>query len=224
MLKRVLSLILCALLFVCLLPTTALAEDDYDVVTIQKGDFVKKLLEANKLDYESYKYVVMVLNHMDREKDMEVLTIGDTIKIPKSPVDIEGSAPHLISSKDKIAYYVIPYRITAGDTLKKVYKLWGLSFDEYVDSIRALNPGKDLDLLAIGDLFFLPGQEKNLMSNTYTTVMSHVLLQDEKVESVFARYDIDFEKNKEELQKYNVTPFDRLQAGDKLMIPLIWNW
>ncbi len=223
MFKRVSALFLCAVLIVCLFSVTALAEDDYDVVTIKQGDTVKKLLEANKLDYDSQKYVVMVLNHLDREVDMETLSIGDTIRIPKSPIDIEGSAPHLISSKDTVECYVIPYRIAAGDTLKYIYKLWGLSYNENVDAIRALNPGKDLDLLYVGDIYLLPTSEKNLKTNVYTTVMSHVMLEGEKVESVFSRYDIPFEQKKDELQTYNVTPFAELKAGDKLLIPLIWD-
>jgi hypothetical protein len=165
----------------------------------------------------------MVLNGMDRESQMEILTIGETIKIPKAEKDIVGDAPHLISTKDKIHYYVIPYKVQKGDTLKFIYKLWGLPYDSYADRIAALNPGVDLDKLYVGDLVLLPTTEKNLKTNVYTTVMSHTLLQDESVESVFERYGIDFTKNRDELQKYNSKAFDKLGAGEKLLIPLIWN-
>ena len=53
--------------------------------------------------------------------------------------------------------------------------------------------------------------------------MSHTLLQDESVRSVFERYGIDFDKNQAELQKYNAKAFDKLGAGEKLLIPLIWD-
>ena len=223
MTKRILALLLCAILLVCLLPTTALAEDDYDLIVVQKGDNVKKLLEANKLDYDSQKYVVMVLNRLEHESQLETLSIGQTIKIPKSPLDIEGSAPHLISSRDRIEFYVIPYSIKPGNTLKYIYKLWGLRYDDYVDEIKSLNPGKDLDLLYVGDLYYLPTTENNLKTNIYTTVMSHVLLQDEPVESVLSRYGMDLEKDREMLQRYNVTDLSKLVGGDKLLIPLIWD-
>ena len=52
--------------------------------------------------------------------------------------------------------------------------------------------------------------------------MSHILLQDESVKSVFDRYGIDFDSRSDELQKYNSESFDKLKAGDKLLIPLIW--
>lgn len=223
MFKRIPALFLCVVLFVLLLPAAAFAEVDYDTVTIQKGDTVLKLLKARDRSYETDKYIVMVLNQLDRESELEVLSIGDTIKIPKAVKDIEGAAPHLISSKDKIDYYVIPYKIQKGDTIKFIYKLWGLPYDEYDDIIKDLNPGKDLDKIFVGDLFFLPTTEKNLKTNVYTTVMSHALLQDETPESVFARYGIDFEKNQADLQKYNTAPFFTMKTGDKLLIPLIWN-
>ena len=221
--KRIPALFLCVVLFVLLLPAAAFAEVDYDTVTIQKGDTVLKLLKARDRSYETDKYIVMVLNQLDRESELEVLSIGDTIKIPKAVKDIEGAAPHLISSKDKIDYYVIPYKIQKGDTIKFIYKLWGLPYDSYADRIAALNPGVDLDNVYPGDLLLLPTTEKNLKTNVYTTVMSHTLLQDETPESVFARYGIDFEKNQADLQKYNTAPFFTMKTGDKLLIPLIWN-
>ena len=219
--KRLLALFLCVCLF-ALLPAAAFAEDDYDTVTIQKGDTVLKLLKARDRSYETDKYIVMVLNRLDRESKLEILSIGDTLKIPKSPKDIIGSAPHLISSKDTVDYYVIPYKIQKGDTVKFIYKLWGLPYDSYADRIAALNPGVDLNNLYVGDMLLLPTTEKNLKTNVYTTVMSHILLQDESVKSVFDRYGIDFDSRRDELQTYNSESFDKLKAGDKLLIPLIW--
>lgn len=221
--RRLLALFLCVVLFALVIPAAAFAEEDYDTVTIQKGDTVLKLLKARGRSYETDKYIVMVLNRLDRESKLEILSIGDTLKIPKASTEIIGRAPHLISSLDTIDYYVIPYKIQKGDTIKFIYKLWGLPYDSYADRIAALNPGVDLDKLYVGDLVLLPTTEKNLKTNVYTTVMSHTLLQDESVESVFERYGIDFTKNRDELQKYNAKAFDKLGAGEKLLIPLIWN-
>ena len=218
--KRCLALFLCLVMFMLLLPAAAFAEEDYVTVTIQKGDTVRKLLKANGRDYDVDKYVVMVLNGMDRESQMEILTIGETLKIPKAEKDIEGDAPHLISTKDKILYYVIPYKVQKGDTLKFIYKLWGLPLEDYMDAIRALNEDKNVDNLAIGDIYFLPTSEQNLKTKIYTTVMSHVLLDGESVESVYSRYGIDYNENREHLQSFNTTDFAKMKAGDTLLIPL----
>lgn len=220
MTKRILALFICVLLFILLLPAAAMAEEDYVTVTVQKGDTVRKLCEANGLDYATYKYVIMVLNGLDRERKMEVLSIGDTIKIPKAPEDIVGIPTHLISPLDKIEYYVIPYKIQKGDSLKHVYELWGLKITDYLDAIVMLNPGKDLDLLYIGDIYYLPTTEQNLMTNIYVTVMSHVLLEGERLEDVFSRYGFDFEEQRDYLQSFNITKFDDMVPGDKLLIPL----
>ena len=219
MVKRILALLLSMVMLTLLLPA-AFAEEDYITVTIQKGDTVRKLLKANGRDYDVDKYVVMVLNGMDRESQMEILTIGETIKIPKAEKDIVGNAPHLISTKDKIHYYVIPYKVQKGDTLKFIYKLWGIPYDDYADAIKALNEDKDLNNLKIGDIYLLPTTERNLKTKIYTTVMEHTMLDGETVESVFSRYGIDFAENSEHLQAYNTTDFAVMKAGDKLLIPL----
>ena len=222
MVKRNLALALCILMFVSLIPCVAFAAEDYDTVTIQKGNTVLNLLEARGRDYETDRYVVMVLNRMYRESQLEVLSIGDTIKIPKAKADIKGETPNLISEADVIEYFVIPYKIQKGDTLKKVYQLWGMSYLENADLIKSLNPGKNPDKLSVGELYNLPTTEKNLKTNNYTTVMSHVLLKDESPKSVFARYGIDFSAKEADLQQYNLIPFSQMKESDKLLIPLVW--
>ena len=222
MVKRNLALALCILMFVSLIPCVAFAVEDYDTVTIQKGNTVLNLLEARGRDYETDRFVVMVLNRMYRESQLEVLSIGDTIKIPKAKSEIKGETPNLISEADGIEYFVIPYKIQKGDTLKNIYKLWGLSYLENAEIIKALNPGKNPDKLSIGEIFNLPTTETNLKTNTYTTVMFHVLLKDESPESVFAHYGIDFSAKEADLQQYNLIPFSKMKEGDKLLIPLVW--
>ena len=222
MAKRPLALALCILIFVSLIPCAAFAAEDYDTVTIEKGNTVLNLLEARGRDYETDRYVVMVLNRMYRESQLEVLSIGDTIKIPKAKSEIKGEAPNLISEADGIDFFVIPYKIQKGDTLKGIYKLWGMSYLENAALILALNPGKNPDKLSVGEIYNLPTTEKNLKTNTYTTVMSHVLLKDESPKSVFARYGIDFSEKEADLQQYNLIPFAEMKEGDKLLIPLVW--
>ena len=220
MLKRILAISLCILMLVTLLPCAAFAAEDYDTVVIQKGDTVKKLLEERGRSYLTDRYVVMVLNGMYRETQMEVLSIGKTIKIPKAKKDLTGDTPHLISSKDQIECFVIPYKITAGDTLRKIYQIWGLSYKDNENMIRSLNPGKNPDKLSVGEIYYLPTTENNLKTNTYITVMNHIMLEGESAESVFSHYGIDFAEKEATLQSYNSIAFSALKAGDKLLIPL----
>ena len=46
MIRRNLALALCILMFVSLIPCVAFAAEDYDTVTIEKGNTVLNLLEA----------------------------------------------------------------------------------------------------------------------------------------------------------------------------------
>ena len=60
-----------------------------------------------------------------------------------------------------------------------------------------------------------------LTTNTYITVMKHIMLEDETAESVFSRYGIDFAEKEALLKTYNNgISFSSLKAGDKLLIPL----
>ena len=222
MFKRLFSLLLCLVLLGCLVPGLAFAEVDYDEVTIKEGDNVLKLLEANSLSYENEKYVVMVLNRFDRESQMEVLSIGNTIRIPRAPKDIVGSAPHLISNRDQIAYYVIPQSITAGDTLRFIYKLWGLRYDDYAELIKALNPERNLDLLYVGAIYLLPTSVNNVKTEEYTKVMAHTMKKGETAYEVFTSYGIDYYENLGKLKSYNHgNDLTKISAGEKLLIPII---
>ena len=132
--------------------------------------------------------------------------------------------------EDKVAhaYLFIGPRGTGKTSVARIlaHEVNGFKYeleDDYVDIIKSLNPDRNLDLLYVGDLYYLPTTEDNLKTKVYTTVMSHIMLEDETVESVYSRYGIDFASRREELQRYNPVAFDRFRPGSKLYIPLIWN-
>ncbi len=221
--KRLFCLILCFCLVATLLSgigSAAYAASDYFTVTLQKGDTVFSLCKANGLDYEKEKNAIMVLNGMDLESQLSFLRAGDTIKLPSQV----RSAPtqNVISTADKIEYYVIPYVIEKGDTIANVYWLWGLRFENYVEDIKSLNGVENLDLLYVGAIYLLPTTVENLKTDVYTTVMSHVMQRGETAYDIITGYGVDYYKNLAKLESYNGgKDLAKISAGEKLLIPLV---
>ena len=122
---------------------------------------------------------------------------------------------------DKIEYYVVPYVIEKGDTIAHVYWLWGLRFEDYADAIKSLNGVDDLDLLFVGAIYLLPTTASNLKTDTYVTVMSHVMTSGETAYDIITAYGVDYYKSVKRLENYNGgKDLTKIQAGDKLLIPL----
>ena len=219
MYKRLAPFFLC--LLICFSLTPAAAAGDTFSVTLQKGDTVYSLCQAYGLDFYAQKDAIMVLNGMDREMQMNTLRAGDSITLPSAALNTRGYTPNVISSEDRIEYYVIPYVIQKGDSLANVYRLWGLRFEKYADAIRSLNGVDNLDLLYVGAIYLLPTTEENLKTDVYTTVMSHVMKPGETAWDVFSGYGVDFFNNIARLKNYNGgADLTKLQAGEKLLIPL----
>ncbi|MBO5569917.1 MAG: LysM peptidoglycan-binding domain-containing protein [Clostridia bacterium] len=221
--KHVFHLAVCVCLVAALLSgigSAAFAASDYFTVTLQKGDTVYSLCKANGLDYEKEKNAIMVLNGMDLESQLSFLRAGDTIRLPSKV----STAPtqNVISSADKVEYYVIPYVIEKGDTIAHVYWLWGLRFENYVEDIKSLNGVENLDLLYVGAIYLLPTTAENLKTDVYTTVMSHVMQHGETAYDIITGYGVDYYKNLAKLESYNGgKDLAKISAGEKLLIPLV---
>ena len=221
--RHIFRLITCLCLVCAMLSgigTAAIADSGYVSVTLQKGDTVYSICKARGLDYEKEKNVIMVLNDMDLESQLSYLRAGDIIKLPSK--NSATASKSVISSEDKVEYYVVPYVIQKGDSIAHVYWLWGLSFEDYVEDIKSLNFVDDLDLLYVGAVYLLPTTASNLQTDVYTTVMSHVMKTGETAYDVITGYGVDYYDNLGKLKSYNYgRDLTRISAGDKLLIPLI---
>ena len=221
--KRLFRVILCVCLLAALLSgigSAAYAASDYFTVTLQKGDTVYSLCKANGLDYETEKNAIMVLNGMDLESQLSFLRAGDTIKLPSKMS--AASTQNVISTSDKVEYYVIPYVIEKGDTIAHVYWLWGLRFENYVEDIKSLNGVENLDLLYVGAIYLLPTTAENIKTDVYTTVMSHVMQRGETAYDIITGYGVNYYKNLSKLESYNGgKDLAKISAGEKLLIPVV---
>ncbi len=137
-------------------------------------------------------------------------------------IPLSAFAASCDTSKDEVEYYVIPYVIEKGDTIAHIYWLWGLRFENYAEDIKSLNSVDNLDLLYVDAVYLLPTTASNLKTDTYTTVMAHIMRSGETAYDVFASYGVDYNSHIERLQRYNGgRDLTRIEAGEKLLIPLI---
>ena len=219
MLRRIMRHAICFCLFAamfCGFGVSASADTGYFSVKLKLGDTVTSVCEANGIDFEDNKNLIMVLNNMSKEAELNSLRAGTVIKLPSS-----SSVNSSIISKDKVKYYVIPYVIESGDYIANIYWLWGLRFENYQEDIKALNGKDDLDLLYIGDTYLLPTTEANVKTGNYTTVMAHEMQKGETVYDVCNAYDIDYVENEKLLKRYNLgRDLTEFSVGDEFLIPL----
>lgn len=195
---------------------TASAQD-YFSVSVKKGDTACSLCKENGLDYQSAKNIIMVINDMTKESDLGNLSAGTTLKLPTS-----GAVKSSIITEDTIKFYVIPYVIQKGDSIAKVYNLWGLRFESYQEYIKSLNGKDDLDLLFVGDIYLLPTTVGNVKTDIYTVVMSHTVKSGETINDICSAYDISYKDNKKKLENYNLgADLTKLTVGSEVLIPLI---
>lgn len=220
--SRVFRMLACVLLVCTVLSgvnTSAFAASDYFSVTMQKGDTVYSLCKDNGLDYEREKNVIMVLNDMDLESQLSYLRAGDVLKLPTR--QSAAATCSVISTADRVEYYVVPYKIEKGDTIAHVYWLWGLRFENYAEDIKSLNGVDNLDLLYVGAVYLLPTTANNLQTDVYTTVMSHVMQRGESVYDIVSAYGLNYNENISKLKCYNGgRDLAKIGAGEKLLIPL----
>ena len=145
------------------------------------------------------------------------MAVGTEIVLPTGA----GSTPELISG-DSVAYYLMPFLFNEGDTICKVYNLWGMNYENYADVIRSVNDKKNLDYIWVGELLYLPTNSENLMGKDYTTVIFHCMKVGETAYDVCASYGMEYDKIEDELAEYNPNvKLTKLKAGETLYVPML---
>jgi hypothetical protein len=228
--KRIVSVLLCALLLALTAPTALAAQvvpvedaaaNNYIFMTLEAGDNIYDLCRTFGVDYIAAKPAIMELNGWTQESEMNYLCAGDTVALP-----LPGYAAAITTAPetntDVIAYYVVPYVIQPGDRITQIYENWGLRFERYAVLIKTLNCVENLDVLEVGTVYYLPTTAENVYGNDYITVMSHQMRYGENAYTVFSAYGIDYNENLPILEAYNGgADLARIPVGGRICIPLL---
>ena len=219
--KRLLTFLLTAIMATTMLSTlclSAYADTAPVTLTLEKGDTVYGLCRRMGLSYNVNKELIMELNGFSSEYQLYNTNAGDKLTMPASSAD---KMKYGLEAGDSVEYYVLPYAFKEGDTLTKIYNLWGLRYEDYADDIRAINNISNLDNIYIGALLWLPTTAENLMGDEYTIVMSHTMKTGESVYGIVTGYGLDYETSMNGLMDYNgAGDLTKINAGQELLIPL----
>ncbi len=122
---------------------------------------------------------------------------------------------------DTVKYYTVDYKFKKGDTLNKIYNLWGLKYETYAEDIKRINGIENLDLIYIDTVLRLPTTASNLQNDEYRTVMSHIMSRGETVSDVCSLYGLNYKDYEKRLEVYNgLTDLTKVKAGQELLIPI----
>ena len=226
MAKRVLSLILCLMMFVLLIPSAAMAWDGIVAVTLDPGDTVIDICRIYGTDYYEAKDLILILNGFEEEWQLGVLYPGNTILIPvkyNPEPDYDEAENEDTAPEDAVLFYVIPYTIQNGDTIDNIYSRWGLRYETYADMIRSLNGVLDLDSLAVGTTYYLPTTWENTRTAASSVAVAcHIMRYGENAYDVFYDYGINYNRYYTILQSINGwRDLSAIGAGDQLLIPVV---
>ena len=122
---------------------------------------------------------------------------------------------------DEIKYYTMDYKFKKGDTLSKVYNLWGLKYETYAEDIKRINGISNLDVIYVDKVLRLPTTASNLQNDEYITVMSHKMEKGETVADVCDSYDLKYSDMESKIKAYSgLKDLTKVNVGTEILIPI----
>ncbi len=243
--KRIISALLTVLMVMSLftgLSVSAYADDENPQVveyTLNAGDYVLKLCQAQGINYFTCKDAIIKLNGLKSENDFRFLAVGRVIKLPAT----DAAALNIIASgstgtgtgstgtttgtvstakgSDSVAYYLIPYTIQRGETVAGICNSLGISFTNYADQIMKLNNISSWNKVAAGKTLLLPSPKAPAVGTTCYQVVAHKIGSGETAYNMAASYGVDYGQNTKLLQALNNTSnLAKVKAGSTFYIPV----
>ena len=194
--------------------TTPAPSVDYKTIshTVGEWDTLLKVCGSYGMNFYTVKYAIMKLNGFTSERQLDILSNGQVIKLPASEDDAKlvmsasttttkpsggstdgASTGSGSATGESVAYYLIPYTFQPGDTVYNIYLSMGVDFEKNSDLIKKLNSIKDYRSIADGKVLLIPCP-KAPESGNYYKVVAHKLVSGETAESVTAGYGLDYSK------------------------------
>lgn len=246
--KKLISLLLAALLVAALLPVSAFAEPAVVVYALGSGDTVATLCQKHGVDYKQYRELLMALNTISNENEFANMAVGSHIVIPVSanaaaslanlgragvipgsagtgasaPVSAPagvGQAKDIVSG-DAISCYVVSYTVKSGDTIINLYKSRNLDYKTFSNLILKLNKLSNFNNLKVGQTLLLPVTNLTGNDNVVYTIMSHTMKSGETVYGIVnGGYGMNYNANLDMLKTINAKDdLTRIKVGETLNI------
>lgn len=246
--KRLISLLMTVVMLVSLcsvFTVSAAADAQVATVTLASGDSVLKICQAHGIDYYTYKDLIMKLNGITDESQFSKLPVGKQIVLPISnaaAAALSGSTATVsgatgagttgtgltsgtvssLPSGDRVAYYLVTYKVQRGDTIGSIYSAMGLSYKTYENQVVKLNKLRNVNAIQVGQTLTLPTTNPGLSGTTYTTVMAHTMRSGESAyDIVCGSYGLSYNSAQAMLQALNNRDnLGLFRVGETMYIPV----
>ena len=246
--KRLISLLMTVVMLVSLcsvFTVSAAADAQVATVTLASGDSVLKICQAHGIDYYTYKDLIMKLNGITDESQFSKLPVGKQIVLPISnaaAAALSGSTATVsgatgagttgtgltsgtVSSLprgDRVAYYLVTYKVQRGDTIGSIYSAMGLSYKTYENQVVKLNKLRNVNAIQAGQTLTLPTTNPGLSGTTYTTIMAHTMRSGESAyDIVCGSYGLSYNSAQAMLQALNNRDnLGLFRVGETMYIPV----
>lgn len=246
--KRLISLLMTVVMLVSLcsvFTVSAAADAQVATVTLASGDSVLKICQAHGIDYYTYKNLIMKLNGITDESQFSKLPVGKQIVLPISnaaAAALSGSTATVsgatgagttgtgltsgtvssLPSGDRVAYYLVTYKVQRGDTIGSIYSAMGLSYKTYENQVVKLNKLRNVNAIQAGQTLTLPTTNPGLSGTTYTTIMAHTMRSGESAyDIVCGSYGLSYNSAQAMLQALNNRDnLGLFRVGETMYIPV----
>ena len=246
--KRLISLLMTVVMLVSLcsvFTVSAAADAQVATVTLASGDSVLKICQAHGIDYYTYKDLIMKLNGITDESQFSKLPVGKQIVLPISnaaAAALSGSTATVsgatgagttgtgltsgtvsnLPSGDRVAYYLVTYKVQRGDSIGSIYSAMGLSYKTYENQVVKLNKLRNVNAIQAGQTLTLPTTNPGLSGTTYTTIMAHTMRSGESAyDIVCGSYGLSYNSAQAMLQALNNRDnLGLFRVGETMYIPV----
>lgn len=246
--KRLISLLMTVVMLVSLcsvFTVSAAADAQVATVTLASGDSVLKICQAHGIDYYTYKDLIMKLNGITDESQFSKLPVGKQIVLPISnaaAAALSGSTATVsgatgagttgtgltsgtvssLPSGDRVAYYLVTYKVQRGDTIGSIYSAMGLSYKTYENQVVKLNKLRNINAIQAGQTLTLPTTNPGLSGTTYTTIMAHTMRSGESAYDIACgSYGLSYNSAQAMLQALNNRDnLGLFRVGETMYIPV----
>ncbi len=201
--------------------------------TLAEGDYALKVCQNFGLNYYTCKQAIMILNNIS-EGTWGKLTVGKTIILPASDYDailiengstaqtqpVSTSTVTTAKSKDTVAYYLVPYTMTIGDTVSGVCANLGVNFNIFHEFIRQVNQIESWTKVRAGQNLLIPTPVTPGVGTSCYAVMCHKVQSGETAYGLAASNGIDYNTYRPLLQTINLTGnLSSIGAGSNFYYP-----
>lgn len=169
--------------------------------TVQKGETLTAICTAHKLDFASCKDAIKSINNWKSDSKLNGIYNGQEIYLPASNAAAAAITAAVvkagdaninvsITSADELQYYLIPYTMAAGDTVKNVCDALGVKYSaELAAMFQTINKVGNISMVQAGRDYLFPSLSAE---NAAYAVYAHKITDGDTVGDLCTAYGVKY--------------------------------